>query len=153
MFDLWLLRKWPQPNPVTSQYDTHPTMYCKSQDGAAYWLKLPGHALPLLDSRALPIVSLLVLEAGKERVPQALLIADDADEFAVRSLAQWRSQNFKVGYSQSKIYKKIHNIRLFYSTSYSGTFSDHAIRSRRTCLVKSNDDMYKSELSITKLES
>ena len=66
--------------------------------------------LPLLDSRALPIVSLLVLEAGKERVPQALLIADDADEFAVRSLAQWRSQNFRVGYSQSKIYKKNHNI-------------------------------------------
>jgi len=26
VFDLCLLQKWPQPNTVTSQYYTHPTM-------------------------------------------------------------------------------------------------------------------------------
>ena len=42
--------------------------------------------LPLLDSRTLPLVS-LVLRAASERVPRAPLIADDEDECAVWSLA------------------------------------------------------------------
>ena len=43
--------------------------------------------LPMLDSRGLPLVSLLVLGAASERVPRAPLIADDEDECAVWSLA------------------------------------------------------------------
>ena len=41
----------------------------------------------MLDSRGLPLVSLLVLGAASERVPRAPLIADDEDECAVWSLA------------------------------------------------------------------
>ena len=40
-----------------------------------------------MDSRGLPLVSLLVLGEASERVPRAPLIADDEDECAVWSLA------------------------------------------------------------------